>query len=226
MATSAVAVITGDLIASRRADREAIYRHLDNTLDGLASRFEGAHARFRGDGFQLAMRMASAALDAAVMLRAELIAASPKGQRWDARLSIAVGPSSWTPSSSLTDADDAPFVTSGRALDMLSQDQRHLVHAFSEMSPNCFDNSARLQAADALLILYVDEMIGGWSPASAEVVAMKLAIENITQRQLAEALGIRQPSVHKRLQVARWELLDATLNHFRHLPFTGSESNA
>ena len=226
MATAAVAVITGDLIASRRTDREAIYRHLDNTLAGLASRFEGAHARFRGDGFQLAMRMTSTALDAAVMLRAGLIAASPRDQRWDARLSIAVGPSNWAPSSALTDADDAPFVTSGQALDMLSRGQRHLIHALSEMPPNPSGDSARLQAAETLLVHYVDEMIDGWSPASAEVVAMKLAAENITQRQLAEALGIRQPSVHKRLQVARWELLDATLNHFRHLPFTGSESNA
>ncbi|MGQ7247058.1 hypothetical protein ACUN9Y_06935 [Halomonas sp. V046] len=201
-ASAMLSVITGDLIASRQTDTDALYGCLDAALETLAARHHGDFSRFRGDGFQLALADAAGGMSAGVALRAALIAHSPPGQRWDARLAVITGLSVWRPGRSLTDADDAPFIASGRALDALAESDRHLVA--SDVASD----------AQGLLIRFLDEMIDNWSTSSAEVVGLCLAFPGITQAALAERLGIRQPSVHKRLQVARWELLSATLAHF------------
>lgn len=203
MPTTRVVVLTGDLIDSQRSTTRALYEQLDTRLEVLAKRHNGAWSRFRGDGFQMALQQADAGMDAAVALRAGLIGASPDGQRWDARIAIATGESRWTPKHSLEDADDAPFIASGKALDHLSVSNEHLLLAGSD-------------GAQHLLVRYLDEMLNGWSTNSAESVALCLDEPGITQARLATLLGIRQPSVYKRLQVARWELLNATLEHFRH----------
>ncbi|HSP58173.1 MAG TPA: hypothetical protein VLO12_07730, partial [Halomonas sp.] len=62
----------------------------------------------------------------------------------------------------------------------------------------------------SLVTRFVDDLIDGWSRYSAEIVALSLQ-QKVTQQALAEQLGIRQPSVHKRLRAARWALLADTL---------------
>ncbi|ALM52224.1 hypothetical protein BJB45_06610 [Halomonas huangheensis] len=202
MPKTRVVVLTGDLIDSQRSTTRALYEQLDARLETLATRYNGAWSRFRGDGFQMVLQQADAGMDAAVALRANLIGSSPDDQRWDARIAIATGESHWTPEHALEDANDAPFIASGKALDHLSDSDEHLLLAGSD-------------DAQQLLVRYLDEMLNGWSTNSAESVALCLDEPGITQARLATLLGIRQPSVHKRLQVARWELLNATLTYFR-----------
>ncbi|WP_442489737.1 hypothetical protein [Halomonas litopenaei] len=194
-----IAVLTGDLIASRQRDREALYRCLDDTLGALAKRHDGDFHRFRGDGFQLAIRQGERGLEAAVALRASLIGQSPAHERWDARIAVAQGPAGWAPGAPLADADDPPFMASGQVLDELSAHDAHLGFDHPETT------------AEALLIRYLDEMIDAWSAPSAQVVALSLAEPELTQAEMAGRLGIRQPSVHKRLKTARWALLSDTL---------------
>ncbi|GEN22477.1 hypothetical protein HCU01_04260 [Halomonas cupida] len=203
MPTTRIAVLTGDLVASQQSTTQLLYKQLDNDLEALAQRHNGAWSRFRGDGFQLALHQIDAGLDAAVALRAGLIAASPADQRWDARISLAIGDARWAHDQSLDDANDAPFIDSGRALDQLSDTDRRLV-------------LAGVGPAEELVVRYLDEMLDGWSTNSAQSVALCLGEPGITQARLATLLGIRQPSVHKRLQVARWDLLNASLAYFRH----------
>ncbi|WP_046077749.1 hypothetical protein [Halomonas sp. HG01] len=65
-----LAVITRDIIDSRRLEEgPRLHRVLETTLTGLAERHEGDYQRYRGDGFQLAIARAEAALDTAVALR-------------------------------------------------------------------------------------------------------------------------------------------------------------
>lgn len=199
MSDPIIAVLTGDLIASRQRDREALYRCLDDTLGALARRHNGDFHRFRGDGFQLAIRQGDRGLEAAVALRASLIGQSPAHERWDARVAVARGPAGWVPGAPLADADDPPFMASGQALDGLSANGAHLGFDPSETT------------AESLLIRYLDEMIDAWSSPSAQVVALSLAEPELTQAEMAGRLGIRQPSVHKRLKTARWALLSDTL---------------
>lgn len=201
-----IAVLTGDVIASQRIDElPALYRVLDTTLTRLAEHHGGRFARFRGDGFQLALPSAEIALDAALLLRSALIMHSDN-QRWDARVAVAVGHDHWQSGEDLAAAQGPVFVASGKALDALSEGAAHLALIRADASQD---------AALDLLIRYVDELVDDWSPASAEVAHLRLW-QDESQQALADKLGIRQPSVHKRLRTARWALLADTLAFFRH----------
>ncbi|WP_112055206.1 hypothetical protein [Onishia taeanensis] len=200
-----LAVLTGDIIASQRiSDITALYRVLDASLSRLAKHYGGRFERYRGDGFQLAIPCTSEALHAAVALRAELIMHS-QDQRWDARVAVAVGHNEWQPGSPLASADGPVFIASGKALDAISESDAHL--ALTEAD-------APHDAAMTLLVRYVDELIDGWSHYSAEIAFLKLWHDE-SQQAIAERLGIRQPSVHKRLRAARWAMLADTLNFFQ-----------
>lgn len=201
-----IAVITGDIIDSRRlTDSRRLHGLLESTLTGLAERYAGGYQRYRGDGFQLALDRAEAALDAAVAIRAALIAHSEPGHRWDARLAVAIGQDTWHPGDALASADGPAFIASGRALDALSEGDAHLTLSHNE-APDA--------PCQALLLRHLDALIDGWSPRAAEVVVLRLE-GDLTQQALAERLGIRQPSVHKRLRAAHWGLLADSLAHFR-----------
>lgn len=197
-----IAVLTGDVIDSRKVeDRARLYRLLDDRLAELASRHGGHGERYRGDGFQLALPHAAPAMEVAVALRAALIEHSDPDQRWDARIAVAAGPAE----PGIAAADGATFVASGRALDALAGTTAHL-------------SLTRLAQPEdpglTLLVRFVDDLLDGWSPYSAEVVGLSLHHE-VSQQTLAERLGIRQPSVHKRLRAARWTLLSDTLDYLR-----------
>ncbi|MBB3139979.1 hypothetical protein [Halomonas organivorans] len=201
-----LAVLTGDVIDSRRIDdARRLRRVLDAVLTRLADRHDGAYQRYRGDGFQLALGRADAALDAAMALRAALIANSDADRRWDARLAIAVGRDRWRPGHELASADGPVFVASGQALDTLDEGDAHL-------SLNLTDGP--IEPCQTLLLRYLDALVDGWSPYAAEIVGLRLEHDE-TQQALAKRLGIRQPSVHKRLRAARWPLVADTLTHFR-----------
>lgn len=198
-----IAVLTGDVIDSRKvADAARLRRVLDATLAELAERHGGRGERYRGDGFQLALPRAEDAMLAAVRLRAALIQHSETRQRWDARIAVAVGQDDWQADQGVAEANGEVFVRSGLALDAL--EASHLAMELLE-APN--------DGCLALLTRFLDDLIDGWSRYSAEIVTLSLD-QAATQQALAERLGIRQPSVHKRLRAARWELLADTLAYF------------
>jgi hypothetical protein len=200
-----LAVLTGDIIASQRiSDTTALYRVLDATLARLTNHYGGRFERYRGDGFQLAIPCIGEALHAAVALRTELIMHS-QDQRWDARVAVAVGHNEWQPGSPLASADGPVFIASGKALDAMSESAAHLA---------LVEAGAPHDAAMTLLVRYVDELINDWSRYSAEIAFLKLWHDE-PQQAMAERLGIRQPSVHKRLGAARWVMLADTLDFFQ-----------
>ncbi|MBS9402194.1 hypothetical protein KG088_00945 [Halomonas sp. TRM85114] len=198
-----IAVLTGDVIDSRKVnDGTQLYKVLDATLAALAERHLGRGQRYRGDGFQLVLADAGKAMKAAIQLRAALIRHSEPKQRWDARIAIAVGEDDWQAAQAITDADGEVFVRSGQALDAM--DTQHLALSLPEVEhDDCL----------SLVTRFVDDLVDGWSRYSAEIVNLSLQ-QSATQQVLAEQLGIRQPSVHKRLRAARWALLADTLACF------------
>lgn len=196
-----IAVLTGDVIDSRKvSDRPRLYQRLDDSLAELATLHGGHGERFRGDGFQLALPHPAHAMRVAVALRAALIEHSEPDQRWDARIAVAVGPSP----RGIAEADGDTFVASGRALDTMADGSAHLTLARLDEPED---------AGVDLLVRFIDDLLDGWSPYSAEVVGLSLRHE-ASQQTLAKRLGIRQPSVHKRLRAARWPLLSDSLAYF------------
>lgn len=201
-----IAVLTGDIIDSRRIRGTAhLSRVLDDVLALLASRFGARVERYRGDGFQVALGEPEHAMNAAVLLRAALIRHSTREQRWDARIAIAIGPDEhWDETLRVGESAAPPFVASGSALDALGG-ERHLSLILS---------TASAEDGLALLIRFIDELIDGWSAASAEAIYFSLCHAE-SQQALAARLGISQPGVHKRLRTARWPLLQETLAYMQ-----------
>ncbi|MGQ4877308.1 hypothetical protein ACOJCM_01875 [Billgrantia sp. LNSP4103-1] len=202
-----IAVLTGDLVDSRKAsDPKRLFQVLDSAIEAITERYDGQGERYRGDGFQIALPDPTAALPAAVLLRAALIRHSEKQQRWDARIAVAIGEDRWQPEQRVTEASGEVFVRSGQTLDAMSDGAAHLCLSLSgDIESECL----------ALLTRFVDDLIDGWSRYAAEVVYLSLWHEE-SQQALARRLGISQPSVHKRLRAARWSLLDDYLGHLRH----------
>ncbi len=208
-----IAVLTGDIIASQRIkDQARLFRILDDGLAELETRYASQGERYRGDGFQVALPSASHALGAAILLRAALIMHSDDTQRWDARIAVAIGQDRWDANTRVTQASGPVFVRSGQALDALSDGQEHLGLAIVDGHDD---------GCPALMTRFVDDLIESWSRYSAEIVYLRL-LHAESQSALGERLGIRQPSVHKRLRTARWPLIEAYLEHMQER-FTAKE---
>lgn len=210
-----IAVLTGDLIDSR-LDEDGVspLAALEQVLDALAEHYGACYQRFRGDGFQLALPQAEDGIEAAVLLRAGLMRHGDGGRRHDCRLAVAAGLDDWQPGQPLHSAMGEVFVASGLALDALAEQSRQLCLAITDAAED---------SALGVLIHYLDDQLGDWSAQAAEAVYLKL-FHDETQQAIARRLGIRQPSVHKRLAQARWPLLAECLALFRERLASGSSA--
>ncbi|MEK6423016.1 MAG: hypothetical protein V4801_25795 [Burkholderia gladioli] len=188
-------VLTGDLIRSRSVDQpgefvEALKRVLHEVDVAYGARAE----TFRGDGFQVVPDRASLALRCAVALRAGLIAKSPPGQRWDARIAIGVGPVD----------EDAPgfgpaYVLSGQGLDGM---KRSALQVFSADA----DFLERIDLATE----FAAAIIEAWTAVEAETYFTHL-IGGDSQKDVAEKLGKARVTVNQALKRAQAKLMDTYL---------------
>lgn len=202
-----IAVLTGDLIDSRLDEHDVSpLAALEQVLNTLAGHYGARYQRFRGDGFQLALPRAEDGIEAAVLLRAGLMRHGDGGRRHDCRLAAAAGRDDWQPGQPLHSAMGDVFVASGLALDALAEQSQHRLRLVITDAPE--------DSALNVLIRYLDDQLGDWSAQAAEAVYLKL-LHDDTQQAIARRLGIRQPSVHKRLAQARWPLLAECLALFR-----------
>ncbi len=190
-----MAVLTGDLIDSRAMhDTEAFLACLKTLLAALGERYDAQVETFRGDGFQLVMRHAGPAFDCALALRAGLIAASPAGERWDARLALGIGRAE-------SDAQvyGEAFVLSGQGLDGMKKDTFRL-----------FSSVPQLLKYAELPTAFIEAIIERWTPVEAQTYYLHLT-RGLDQRRIAEQLGKSRVTVTKALQRADARLVDRYL---------------
>ncbi|UWR20973.1 hypothetical protein [Sulfitobacter sp. S190] len=182
------AVFTGDIVKSTAMSPDA----LDAVFAALAraaaqiGKWQGTtvpFARFRGDGWQMAVDP-KYALRGALLVRA-LVRAT--GKNHDTRIGIGIGAGTVT-EGDVTAADGPAFVASGHALDTMNR-HAHL------SAPGA---NAPLRAAAPL----ADRIAQGWTPKQAEVAAALLAPSPPTQTALAEQLGRSRQMVQKQAEGA------------------------
>ncbi|MBZ5876687.1 MULTISPECIES: hypothetical protein [Chromohalobacter] len=196
-------VLTGDVVGSRRiTDRQRLDEALDTTLALLERQF-GAHVdRYRGDGFQVALRAPGEAMTAAVLARAALLRYSPSRRDvWDARIAVGIGYGHLPEAPHIASADGDAFVRSGQALDRLSESDERLALVLPQPDDDL-----------ALLTRFADVILQGWTHNAAEVVYWQLRHPE-TQQALATRLGRAQSTIHQRLSAARWPLIQDYLAH-------------
>jgi len=203
-----IAVITGDIINST-ANTQFLEK-LQQVLKDISCQFNIGEKNaeiYRGDSFQLILDDPQYALLVAMLIRAGLKSTTYYEnfpQPFDAKIAIGIG--------SVTSLGKKPgessgeaFLTSGRKLDEL-QDKKYNMALKT-------DNKVSEPLTETI-VRFIDDIIVNWSAVSADTVWYSW-LRDLNQDQLAEELGISQPAVNKRLQVAKIHLLELADSNFR-----------
>ncbi|MEX3315740.1 hypothetical protein [Sulfitobacter sp. PS-8MA] len=182
------AIFTGDIVKSSamaRAELSGVFDRLDEAAERIAQWQDAPSylTRFRGDGWQVAVRP-GLSFRAALTLRA---AVRRGGKTADSRIAIGIGQAHLA-GSSLADADGDALVASGHALDTMPRNRR-------------------LSAPEAPLALrcalpLADRLATGWTQRQAEVAYFMLAPDRPVQAALAERLALTQQSVQGHVEAA------------------------
>jgi hypothetical protein len=192
------AVLTGDIIGSTRADPRDVDRAMQ-TIDAtshLLSKAIGGDTRFtrfRGDGWQIHLRLSNHCLHACILIIAALRAS---GAGLASRISVGLGEVTFPGSTGLSDASGSAFTTSGQQLDQM---QRGEVLAIQ---------GPGITMLHQAIFGLVDERTSRWSGEQAEAVALALHPDRPNQSQIADRLGITRQAVQARLAGAGYLALE------------------
>lgn len=193
------AVLTGDIIDSRKAENPQKWidnlRRVLNIYGDSPKNWE----LFRGDSFQLETE-AKNAFEAAFRIKAAINML----KFLDVRISIGLGETEFK-TDSVTLNNGSSFIYSGEAFDQLKSRKRRLILSCeNELLKN--ELNMMLQLSEA--------MIENWSESSATAVDMLFENPGISQTQMAQKLGITQPSVSARLRVAHADEILALIAYY------------
>jgi hypothetical protein len=196
------AILTGDLIGSTDASRDAVEAAM--TLISQTARRIGPltrYTRYRGDGWQIYLDDPGLGLWAMLLIAAELRAAGGL----ESKIALGLGSTYGGSPDSLTTAGGSAFVASGRALDSLEPPQRLIIAK----------DTNHIDALHARLVAMIDERVADWSQEQAEAMAHDLSPErHLSQAEIAAKLGISRQAVAARLHAAGRAQLTAAHQDF------------
>lgn len=182
------AVFTGDIVRSTDLGADAlqgVFTALENAAQAIAQWPDSttAFARFRGDGWQMALPPVYA-LRGALVMRA---AVRQTGKDRDTRIGVGVGQGHMQ-GNDLASADGPAFLHSGRALDAIARGPRMVAS----------DGTVALRCALPL----ADRIAQGWTPKQAQVAFALLAPSPPTQYALAQTLNRSRQMTQKQADAA------------------------
>ncbi|MCK9361922.1 hypothetical protein M0Q28_06935 [Patescibacteria group bacterium] len=202
-------VLTGDLVRSRDLSAGQ-QRHALGALSDMAGEFSRQHEGlavgklevFRGDSWQFCLERPELAVEAAVFLRAGLIAAG-----LDSRIAIGIGSVKSLDKRKISRSSGPAFEASGHGLDSLPK-KRRLGLAFADGVQN--------PSADSLMgavIPLIDAQMEKWT--SREAFAVYGTLRGLTQQEIAELPEARtvkgvQPTrqaIHDALARIQWHAI-------------------
>lgn len=178
--THCYAVLTGDLIGSRRLSPDQL-KALFNALNDHWKEFAEVHPGaviggveiFRGDGWQAALKQASLAGKAALFLRAA-IKAHPLSHHLDTRIGLGFGPVETLVPARLGESNGLAFQRSGEALDDLAKGDRNW---------GLRTDIANLKALETIGFPIMDLAVSRWT--RAEAMAALGSLLGWTQEKIA-----------------------------------------
>ncbi|MEQ6247817.1 hypothetical protein ABMC89_02880 [Sulfitobacter sp. HNIBRBA3233] len=186
-----LAVFTGDIVKSGSLDAAALDAVIDALRAGARqiSAWDGsdvAFARFRGDGWQMALPPARA-LRAALVLQARVRALGAQ-----TRIGIGIGGARLT-GDELAAGEGPAFVASGHSLDALA---RPLLMAAPD-------------GALSIALPLADRIAQGWTAKQAETVALLLDTAPQTHAEVGRTLGRSRQMIQKQADAAGVDALIA-----------------
>ncbi|MEL6127411.1 MAG: hypothetical protein AAFR57_13620 [Pseudomonadota bacterium] len=199
------AVLTGDIVRSRKLGEspvDQIFGILAEAQADIADWPDVSLAlpitRFRGDGWQLALRSPNHALRVSLYLRASL---RRHGREFATRIGVGLGPADLLDSATPGRSNGLAFELSGKALDTMGASVKWAARSHTH-GPTLIPTVFQL----------CDRVSDGWTARQAEVMMQLLHPRRPTQRAIAETLGITQQSVTAHVASAGGgTLLDALL---------------
>src|SRR5690606_36032467 len=160
MTNKTYAVLTGDLVKSRRlqsGDLERARQTVLGALDGMPwAGVEGKAEFFRGDSWQALLSRPEQSLRAAIYVRAALRALDLPEARADSRVAIGIGPVARIERGRISLSTGEAFQRSGKALDDLGATAR-LAIALPE-------GAGAVGAWVEVALGLVDRLVRGWKP--------------------------------------------------------------
>lgn len=201
------AVLTGDIVGSSKLEPtvlKAVMQRLRESAVLFGQVFDGSVRGkldvYSGDGWQLLVPDWRRSLRAGLYLRAVL--KSEEMFKTDTRVAIAWGPvdEADVNPARISESTGPAFTRSGRALaEMKRHDRLALDIGSTDWPGKLLGTSVKL----------IDELASGWTPRQAIVLAAALIDES--QGDIAERLGVSQPTVNRLLRRAGWQGMDRFL---------------
>ncbi|HLU51678.1 MAG TPA: hypothetical protein VKZ42_05890 [Flavobacteriaceae bacterium] len=188
-----VAVITGDIIASRKLVNQEIwltpFKKLFQTWGDTPKHWK----LDRGDFFQVEINSPEQALKKAFEIKALIKKIEPLDERKkistiDVRMAIGIGEKTYA-GESISESNGPAFIYSGEKFDVLKKENVTL--GVKTPWPT-YDEEMNLYLK--LAGIFMDK----WSVSSAELVDIVLKNPNITQEEIGKQLGIQQSAVSRR----------------------------
>ncbi|MDM8175402.1 MULTISPECIES: MarR family transcriptional regulator [Olivibacter] len=183
-----IAVLTGDIINSRKAKSAREWNDLLKESLSKVTESDTDWEIFRGDSFQLELSNPVNALHSALYLKASLKTVKDL----DARISIGVGAKSFT-GERVTESYGDAYLFSGEQFELLKKNKQTLA---IRTGNNTFNEDFNLFFRLALTF------IDNWTPNSAMLVQTVFDHPSLSQKELGEILGISQSSVSERFNRA------------------------
>ena len=208
------AVLTGDLIQSRKLDNEGMEKVLNalhTTFDEIQVKIlqkKGYFEIYRGDIFQILVPEPQLALKVALILKARLLSLFGDSKiKSDARIAIGIGTIRMH-NAKIIESQGEAFEFSGAELDRMIKESMNISiktpwdRPNEEFKVNC---------------LFADSIIGSWSSKTAESV-FRYLLYGETQEEQAAYFNVSQPAISKRLFThGNMKAVDAFMKRFENI---------
>ena len=216
-----VAVLTGDLIQSRKlqnGDLGRVLEELPRCFEKIKDQVlkKGGHFEFyRGDSFQILLNEPELSIKVSLIIRARLrslfqtnmLTKGTSDIKSDARISIGIGTMRMQ-NYRVVESQGEAFELSGMELDRMGKESQEL-----SIKTPWDDINSELRVS----CLFADNTINNWSAKTAESVYRYLLYKE-TQDQQAEYFNISQPAIRKRLMVqGNMKAMDAFIQRSRNI---------
>src|SRR5690554_2460197 len=196
-----IAVITGDIIGSRKADSTGWLKTLKTKLQKFGTAPQEWDI-YRGDEFQLELQQPEKALLCAL----ELKACIKTFNNLDVRMAIGLGDKIHQ-GDRISESNGSAFSNSGNQFDLLKKQKVTLAICSQQKE---FDAEINLMVKLALVT------VDSWSPVSAELAEIVFANPHLLQEEIAQQLGIKQSAVSQRARRAELDLMVELVQYYQH----------
>lgn len=182
-----IAVITGDIIGSKRVEPEVWQQRLKNYFAKITKDVEKWEI-YRGDSFQLEVPLEKA-LEIALSIKSLI----KSNSLIDVRMSIGIGDKTFK-GKKVTESSGTAHINSGESFNKLKNNTLIIKSPFTEFDE--YFNS---------LLKLVSFISNSWKPATSETIFYSLTNRDLMQREIAKKLKKDNTTINKALKRGAYE---------------------